>query len=100
MTLRALSTLSNWGLIKARNVVSDTTVYDLTEDMQQLMNLLFSPPELMPEAIGSEAKDSWDVIIVNHLRSANEQFPACLHQLIEKKDFLLKWSNVKVTFVR
>ncbi len=87
MTLRALSTLSNWGLIKARNVVSDTTVYDLTEDMQQLMNLLFSPPELMPEAIGSEAKDSWDVIIVNHLRSANEQFPAFLHQLIEKKGF-------------
>ncbi|KEM51670.1 hypothetical protein AD47_5131, partial [Escherichia coli 6-319-05_S4_C3] len=41
--------------------------------MQQLMNLLFSPPELMPEAIGYEAKDSWDVIIVNHLRSANEQ---------------------------
>jgi len=84
MTLRALSTLSNWGLIKARNVVGEPPVYDLTPDMQQLMELLFSPQDLTEEAIGLEAKDTPDVIIVNHIKSVNDLFLTHLRQTLEK----------------
>lgn len=85
MTLRAISTLSNWGLIKARNVVSDTLVYDLTGDMQQLMALLFYPQDLTAEAIGLEVKDTPDVIIVNHIKSVNDLLLTHFRQKLEKK---------------
>ncbi len=85
ITLRALSTLGNWGLIKARNVVGDTTVYDLTPDMPQLMELLFSPQRLTAEEIGKEAKDTPDVIIVNHIKSVDDLLLTHFRQALEKK---------------
>lgn len=84
MTLRALSTLSNWGLIKARNVVADSAGYDLTGDLHQLMELLFSPQDLTAEAIGFEAKDTSDVIIVNHIKSVNDLLLIHFRQVLEK----------------
>ncbi|HBL8851928.1 TPA: hypothetical protein LTW35_004644 [Enterobacter hormaechei] len=85
MTLRALSTLSNWGLIKARNVVGALPIYDLTPDMRQLMELLFSPQDLTAEEIGKEAKDTPDVIIVDHIKPVNDLLLTHFRQTLEKK---------------
>ncbi|EHG8285163.1 hypothetical protein J5259_005357 [Klebsiella oxytoca] len=85
MTLRAFSTLSNWGLIKTRNVLDGGAVYDLTPDMPQLMELLFSPQDLTAEEIGKEAKDTPDVIIVNHIKSVNDLLLTHFRQTLEKK---------------
>lgn len=83
MTLRALSTLSNWGLIKARITHGDQAVYDLTPDMQQLMELLFSPQDLTAEKIGKEGKDTPDVIIIDNLKSVNDLFVTHLRLTLE-----------------
>ncbi|WP_447864769.1 hypothetical protein [Kluyvera sichuanensis] len=85
MTLRALSTLSNWGLLRARNVLDGGVSYELTPDMKQLMELLFSPQDLTAEEIGKEAKDTPDVIIVNHIKSVNDLLLTYFRQTLEKK---------------
>lgn len=85
MTLRALSTLSNWGLLRAINGLDGRVSYNLTPDMQQLMELLFSPQDLTAEAIGLEAKDTPDVIIVNHIKSVNDLLLTHFRQTLEKK---------------
>lgn len=85
MTLRALSTLSNWGLLRAINVLDGGVSYALTPDMKQLMELLFSPQDLTAEEIGKEAKDTPDVIIVNHIKSVNDLLLTHFRQTLEKK---------------
>lgn len=85
MTLRALSTLSNWGLLRAINGLDGRVSYALTPDMQQLMELLFSPQDLTAEAIGRKAKDTPDVIIVNHIKSVNDLLLTHFRQTLEKK---------------
>lgn len=85
MTLRVLSTLSNWGLLRARNGLDGRVSHDLTPDMKQLMKLLFSPQDLTAEEIGKEAKDIPDVIIVDHIKSVNDLLLTHFRQTLEKK---------------
>lgn len=83
MTLRALSTLSNWGLLRAISGLDGGVSYVLTPDMKQLMELLFSPLGLTAEEIGKEAKDTPDVIIIDYIKSVKGLFLTHLRQTLE-----------------
>lgn len=84
MTLRVLSTLSNWGLLRAINGLDGAVSYALTPDMKQLMELLFSTQNLTAEEIGKEEKDTPDVIIINYIKSVKDLFLTHLRQTLEK----------------
>lgn len=84
MTLRVLSTLSNWGLLRAINGLDGAVSYALTPDMKQLMELLFSPQDLTAEEIGKEEKDTPDVIIIEYLKSVKDLFVTHLRKTLEK----------------
>ena len=72
MTQRAISALVSRGLLREQR--NATLLYEGTDDLGTLMELVYSAEERLPQATGNAAKDTPDVIIIRHIRSAEDLY--------------------------
>ncbi|CAH0133472.1 MULTISPECIES: hypothetical protein [Rahnella] len=90
MTLQAVSTLRNWGLIKEVSLPPRAKppagqLYDLTQDFHTLMSLLFHPDDFSPLTIDQKPKEIVDVIIVEPYSSADNLYEEYLTSILNRE---------------
>ncbi|MCU7369234.1 hypothetical protein N5E15_21910 [Pantoea stewartii] len=89
MTLQAVNTLKNWGLMievvhPPRAKKPDAPLYTLTKDFHTLMELLFHASDFLPETAGLAAKETVDVILDDPYGPADSFFTLYLSAALRK----------------
>ncbi|WP_447870141.1 hypothetical protein [Serratia fonticola] len=89
MAMQAVNTLQNWGLLKEtsrppREKLPTGQLYDLTQDFERLMGLLFHPDDFQPESINLQPKTRRDVIIVGGYRFIDNLYATYLPDALSK----------------